>query len=112
MFSKNTSLPCEYLLTSPATDDDLIKKAILYIKENNISKAVISGLDMDQVRKWKAALPVKKRFFFRPNNELPITNNSSTPMHQKHDFAFGRVGLEMREDFCRAATVVGFEFFA
>jgi hypothetical protein len=33
-------------------------------------------------------------------------------MHQQHDFAFGRVGLEMREDFCRAATVVGFEFFA
>jgi predicted TIM-barrel fold metal-dependent hydrolase len=57
MFSKNTSLPCEYLLTSPATDDDLIKKAILYIKKNNISKAVISGLNMDQVRKWKAALP-------------------------------------------------------
>jgi len=57
MFSNNTSLPCEYLLTSPATDDDLIKKAILYIKKNNISKAVISGLDMNQVRKWKAALP-------------------------------------------------------
>jgi predicted TIM-barrel fold metal-dependent hydrolase len=57
MFSKNTTLPCENLLTSPATDDDLIKKAILYIKKNNISKAVISGLDMNLVRKWKAALP-------------------------------------------------------
>jgi predicted TIM-barrel fold metal-dependent hydrolase len=57
MFSKNASLPCEYLLTSPATDDDLIKKAILYITKNNITRAVISGLNMDQVRKWKAALP-------------------------------------------------------
>jgi uncharacterized protein len=57
IFSENTTLPCEYLLTSPATDDDLIKKTILYIKKNNISKAVISGLDMNLVIKWKAALP-------------------------------------------------------
>jgi predicted TIM-barrel fold metal-dependent hydrolase len=57
IFSENTSLPCEYLLTSPETDDDLIKKSILYIKKNNISKAVISGLDMNQVKKWKSALP-------------------------------------------------------
>ncbi len=57
MFSKNTTLPCEYLLTSPATDDELISKAILYIKKNNIFKAVISGMNMNQVRKWKAALP-------------------------------------------------------
>ena len=57
IFSENTTLPCEYLLTSPATDDELIKKAILYIKKNNISKAVISGLDMNLVIKWKAALP-------------------------------------------------------
>ena len=57
IFSENVTLPCEHLLTSPATDDDLIKKSILYIKKNNISKAVISGLDMNQVKKWKSALP-------------------------------------------------------
>ena len=57
IFSENTTLPCEHLLTSPPTDDDLIKETILSIKKNNIKKAVISGLDMNQVRKWKAALP-------------------------------------------------------
>ena len=33
-------------------------------------------------------------------------------MHQQHDFAFGWMGLEMREDLSCGATVVGFEFFA
>jgi predicted TIM-barrel fold metal-dependent hydrolase len=57
IFSKNTTLPCEHLLTSPPTDDELIKETILTIKKNNIKKAVICGLDMNQVRKWKTALP-------------------------------------------------------
>jgi len=57
IFSKNTELPCEHLLTSPASNADLLNEIVRYIKKKNIVYAVISGLDRKRQMELKAAMP-------------------------------------------------------
>jgi predicted TIM-barrel fold metal-dependent hydrolase len=80
IFSKDSTSPCEHLLTSPAKSEELQKEIIRQIKKNNIVYAVISGFNRERMKELKAALP-----------ELFILGVSGEPLSERIDSVRNRI---------------------